>query len=259
MWADSHCHLTYEDVGGAAIEAARAAGVTRMITIGTDAGESAAAIEIARAHAGVWATVGLHPHDAVQGVEGIATLLERSDPVVVGVGECGLDYHYDHSPRDVQAEVFAAQIALAHAHDLTLVIHTREAWDDTFAILEAERTPPRTVFHCFSGGPAEDRAVKVVDVADARVRSAGKAERDQRHHGQEIEEAEVLVGGPGALADDPGAAGAATDDQALLAREQRGRPGACLPQNGACDRREGTRSGPLRLADAATGARVNDP
>jgi TatD DNase family protein len=73
------------------------------------------------------------------------------------VGECGLDYHYDHSPRDVQRDVFAAQVALAHAHDLALVIHTREAWDDTLAILEAEGVPERTVFHCFSGGPVEAR------------------------------------------------------------------------------------------------------
>ena len=71
------------------------------------------------------------------------------------MGECGLDYHYDHSPRDVQRDVFAAQIGLAHAHDLPLVIHTREAWDDTFAILAAEGVPERTVFHCFTGGPDE--------------------------------------------------------------------------------------------------------
>ncbi len=71
------------------------------------------------------------------------------------MGECGLDYHYDHSPRDVQREVFAAQIALAHRHDRALVIHTREAWDDTFAILDEAGVPERTVFHCFTGGAAE--------------------------------------------------------------------------------------------------------
>ena len=68
------------------------------------------------------------------------------------MGECGLDYHYDHSPREVQREVFAAQIALAQAHDLALVIHTREAWDDTFAVLDEDGVPERTVFHCFTGG-----------------------------------------------------------------------------------------------------------
>jgi TatD DNase family protein len=73
------------------------------------------------------------------------------------VGECGLDYHYDHSPRDVQRRVFAAQIALAHERDLALVIHTREAWEDTFDTLSAERVPSRTVMHCFTGGPDEAR------------------------------------------------------------------------------------------------------
>jgi TatD DNase family protein len=86
----------------------------------------------------------------------IEALLDR--PGVVAVGECGLDYHYDHSPRSQQREVFAAQIALAHARGLALVIHTREAWDDTFAILDAEGVPERTVFHCFTGGPDEARA-----------------------------------------------------------------------------------------------------
>ena len=79
------------------------------------------------------------------------------EPEVVAVGECGLDFHYDHSPRDQQAEVFAAQIAMALAHDLALVIHTREAWPETFDILAAEGVPARTVFHCFTGGPDEAR------------------------------------------------------------------------------------------------------
>ena len=104
---------------------------------------------------GVWATVGLHPHDAVEGVDGIAALLDRSDPVVVGVGECGLDYHYDHSPRPEQRRAFAAQVQLAADLDLTLVVHTREAWDDTFEILAGTGVPDRWVLHCFSGGPAE--------------------------------------------------------------------------------------------------------
>jgi TatD DNase family protein len=161
VWTDAHCHLDDDGLPGgaeAALAAARAAGVTRIVTIGTDARHSAAAIALAGAHPDVWATVGLHPHDAVDGVAPILELLDR--PRVVGVGECGLDYHYDHSPREVQRGAFAAQIGLAHERSLPLVIHTREAWDDTFAILATEGVPATTIFHCFTGGPAEaDRAL----------------------------------------------------------------------------------------------------
>ena len=149
MWTDSHCHID----DGAVVERARAGGVTRMVTIGTDLASSRAAIAFASEHDGVWATVGLHPHDAKDGLDQFAELLDA--PGVVAVGECGLDYHYDHSPRDVQRAAFETQIALAHSHDLALVIHTREAWDDTFAILDDVGLPSRTVFHCFTGGPAE--------------------------------------------------------------------------------------------------------
>ncbi|HEX2038582.1 MAG TPA: TatD family hydrolase [Acidimicrobiales bacterium] len=156
-WADSHCHVPYERLEDAAsvVAKARAAGVERLITVGTDAAQSAAAIEAARAHEGVFATVGLHPHDAVQGVDTIVPLLDA--PEVVAVGECGLDYHYDHSPREVQRSAFAAQVALAHERGLALVVHTREAWEDTWSILESEGVPERTVFHCFTGGPEEAR------------------------------------------------------------------------------------------------------
>ena len=157
MWADSHCHLPYpglEDVDGH-LATARAAGVGRFISVGTDAAQSAAAIEVAARHDDVWATVGLHPHDASAGVESIAGLLGADR--VVAVGECGLDYHYDHSPREVQRSAFAQQIRLASAHDLALVIHTREAWADTWSVLEAEGVPARTVFHCFTGGADEAR------------------------------------------------------------------------------------------------------
>ncbi len=154
-WCDSHCHLDDERVGADAVAAARAAGVERMITIGTDAERSRRAVELAAAHEGVWATVGLHPHDAVQGVDTITGLIGA--PRVVAVGEAGLDYHYDHSPRPVQLAAFEAQVHLAHRHGLALVIHTREAWDDTFAVLDAAGVPERTVFHCFTGGPDEAR------------------------------------------------------------------------------------------------------
>lgn len=153
MWTDAHCHVPYGTVGQDAVAEAHAAGVGRLVTVGTDAAQSRRAIDVAARHDGVWATAGVHPHDASQGLDGIEALL--TEPGVVAVGECGLDYHYDHSPRPVQRDVFAAQVALAHAHDLALVVHTREAWDDTFAVLAAEGVPERTVFHCFTGGAPE--------------------------------------------------------------------------------------------------------
>jgi TatD DNase family protein len=152
-WTDNHCHLDPGPAAADAVADAAAAGVERLVVVGTDAAHSADAISVARAHDGVWATAGVHPHDATEGVAGIVDLLDA--PEVVAVGECGLDYHYDHSPRPVQRAVFAEQIRLAHERALPLVIHTREAWDDTFAILEAEGAPARTVFHCFTGGPTE--------------------------------------------------------------------------------------------------------
>jgi len=156
-YIDSHCHL-YEK-GGMTVDEivaqAREAGVTGMITIGCDAASTAEAIEMATRFDGVFATVGLHPHEARLGVDTIVPLLD--DPHVVAIGEAGLDYHYDHSPRDTQREVFAAQIQLAHQRGLPLIVHTREAWDDTFDILRAEGVPERTVFHCFTGEANEAR------------------------------------------------------------------------------------------------------
>lgn len=156
MWTDAHCHIPHEGVIEAdAIADARAAGVDRLVTVGTDLTSSQGVLAVARRNVGVWCTAGVHPHEAAGGIDGIEVLLGA--PEVVAVGECGLDYHYEHSPRDAQRDAFAAQIALAHARDLALVIHTREAWDDTFAVLRSEGVPPRTVFHCFTGGPDEAR------------------------------------------------------------------------------------------------------
>jgi len=154
MWFDNHSHLTtLEDDPETVVADAAASGVTRLLTVGTSVADSVAAAGIAARFDNVWATAGVHPHDAKSGIEGLVEALQA--PFVVAVGECGLDYHYDHSPRPVQAEVFRAQIALANEGDLALVIHTRLAWDDTFKLLDAEGTPARTVFHCFSGGPDE--------------------------------------------------------------------------------------------------------
>lgn len=155
---DSHCHVHDERMPGgtdAAVAAARAAGVATMVTVGCDRATSQAAIASAERHPDVWATVGLHPHEARHGVDTVSDLIEH--PRVVAVGEAGLDFYYDHSPRPEQAEAFATQIQLAHRHRLPLVIHTRDAWRETFDVLDAEGVPELTVFHCFTGGPTEVR------------------------------------------------------------------------------------------------------
>ena len=184
MWTDSHCHLQDDADPGASLRRAFYAGVTRVVCVGTNVDQSHRAVALARtlgskaATGGsadmpeLLATVGLHPHEASDGTDGLEALLrqilaadevrdevgehvQRPGGVVVAVGECGLDYHYDHSPRSDQRLAFAAQIRLAHEHGLALVIHTRDAWDDTISILLDEGIPGRTVFHCFTGGPEE--------------------------------------------------------------------------------------------------------
>jgi TatD DNase family protein len=158
-WTDQHCHLEVGDAGASQVAEARAAGVTRMVSVGCDLAQSQQMAELAAIYDGVYATAGVHPHDAQHGIAGIEALLDL--PQVVAVGEAGLDYFYEHSPRDVQADVFAAQIALANQRSLPLVIHSRDAWDDTFAMLDREGVPDRTVFHCFTGGP--DEATEVLN------------------------------------------------------------------------------------------------
>ncbi|MFK8022974.1 MAG: TatD family hydrolase [Ilumatobacter sp.] len=151
---DSHCHIHDEripDGPDGAVAAAVDMGVTTLVTVGCDRATSLAAIDVASRHDNVFATVGLHPHDATNGTDSIADLLDT--PGIVAVGEAGLDYYYEHSPRDVQRRVFAEHIRLAHERELTLVIHTRDAWDETFEILDVEGVPDRTIFHCFTGGP----------------------------------------------------------------------------------------------------------
>ncbi len=164
-WFDNHCHLTTgaskKHVAPAdAIAEAAEFGVTRFLTVGCTVSDSIEAMKIASGFPNVWATAGVHPHDAKDGTEGLRELFDSPPEGTdrpVAVGEAGLDYHYSHSPHDVQAEVFAAQIQMAHQLDLALVIHSRSAWDDTFAILDEQGVPPRTVFHCFTGGPNEAR------------------------------------------------------------------------------------------------------
>ena len=159
MWIDAHCHLQFEDRRPTPEEAvARAldAGVERMVCIGTDLATSREAIRLAGDFPAVWATVGLHPHDASkldQEWDGLVELAGADR--VVGIGEAGFDLYYRHSEPDAQEEAFRAQLRLAAERGLPLVIHSRDAWAETFAVLESEGVPPRTVFHCFTGGPAE--------------------------------------------------------------------------------------------------------
>ncbi len=166
-WTDAHCHLQEQFLSGnpadrerAGLELSRAAaaGVSRVVVIGTDertSREALALAEIDGAPVEIFATVGLHPHDATQGTSPIGALARQGHPKLVGIGECGLDYFYEHSPRDEQRQAFAEQIRLAHELDLALVIHARDAWDDLFSVLRTEGVPPRTVIHCFTGGPKE--------------------------------------------------------------------------------------------------------
>ena len=150
-WFDNHCLLS--ENAEEEILKARKALVVGFINVGTDFETSSEAIEKAKILPDVWATAGVHPHEARKGIEGIEGLLEDSN--VVAVGEAGLDYHYDHSPREDQKKVFAEQIEMANKSELPLVIHTREAWEDTFRILDSEGVPKSIVFHCFTGGTIE--------------------------------------------------------------------------------------------------------
>jgi TatD DNase family protein len=157
MWVDSHCHLPEAgDEADAILDRARNGGVDWLVCVGTDLATSRAATEAAERHDDVYATVGLHPHDAKNLDAEWDSLVDLArHPRVVAIGEAGFDVHYLHSPFEDQEGAFRAQIKLAHETNLALVIHSREAWDDTFRVLQAEGVPSRTVFHCFTGGPRE--------------------------------------------------------------------------------------------------------
>jgi TatD DNase family protein len=157
-WVDSHCHLQLAG-GDEHVARAHAAGVEWMVCVGTDLETSQAALAFADRHPGVYASVGLHPHDASKlGVE-----WEMLEPLAVSdgcvaIGECGFDLFYEHSPRDEQETAFRFQIRLAKHTGKPLVVHARDAWDDTFRVLDDEGVPERTILHCFTGGPEEASA-----------------------------------------------------------------------------------------------------
>jgi TatD DNase family protein len=160
MLVDSHCHLDDERFDAdrqAVIERALAAGVEMILAIGSGPPDLEAAIRLAEEHPHIYATVGVHPHDASKWTPNLLERLRElaSRPKVVAIGEIGLDYHYNFSPPEAQRQVFGAQLALARELGKPVVIHTREAWEDTFRILGNRASG---IMHCFSGGAAEARA-----------------------------------------------------------------------------------------------------
>jgi TatD DNase family protein len=150
---DSHCHLDDEkfDADRAeVIERALAAGVEMMMAIGTG-GELDVAIQQAERHPFIYATIGVHPHDAAKATPDTFARLRdlAAHPKVLAIGEIGLDYHYDFSPRDLQRSVFERQLELAAEFGKPIVIHTREAWEDTLA--QVTSLPHGGIMHCFTG------------------------------------------------------------------------------------------------------------
>ncbi len=160
MLVDSHCHLDYleaEEDLDAVVGRARDAGVSALMTICTKLSEFDKVQAIARRYSGISCSVGVHPHEAgEEGQAGPERLLElAAAPEVVGIGETGLDYYYEHSPREAQQRSFRAHIAASRASGLPLIVHTRDADEDTVAILEEETRAGAFpgVIHCFTAGP----------------------------------------------------------------------------------------------------------
>jgi TatD DNase family protein len=169
MFTDSHCHLNYKGLveeQQAVLARARAAGVEAMLNISTRQSEWDEVIGLAERESDVWASVGIHPHeaDAHPDVQ-TATLVERAQhPRVVGIGESGLDYYYDHSDRKRQRASFRAHIAAARETGLPIIVHTRDAEEDTYAILAEEmgKGAFAGVIHCFTA--SQDFADKALEL-----------------------------------------------------------------------------------------------
>ena len=150
---DTHCHLFLMDQEPAvAVEAARAAGVDRLICVGVDVETSERSIQIAGELEGVFASAGVHPHDADGFDDDAAARVEAllKEPAVIGVGECGLDWFRMHSERDAQIATLHAHVRLANAVGKPMIVHVRDAWDDALRVLD-EGSAERVVIHCFTG------------------------------------------------------------------------------------------------------------
>ncbi|HEV2187563.1 MAG TPA: TatD family hydrolase [Stellaceae bacterium] len=158
MLVDSHCHLDFPDFAperDAVIARAFAAGIGTMLTICTRLDQFTGVEAIAKSNQRIWCSVGAHPHEAADHGDLVAERLTAlaAHPRVVGIGETGLDFHYDLSPHEIQERVFRTHIAASKATGLPLIIHAREADDEIAAILAQERPPPG-VLHCFTGSRA---------------------------------------------------------------------------------------------------------
>ena len=162
---DSHCHLDRSEYGAdreQVISRAKAAGLQRAVLIGLwrAPGDFGDALALRDSDPGFFAaTIGIHPHESADAPEGDFEYVERlaSDPRIVGIGETGLDYHYDHSPRDVQQVAFRRHIGWSRSSQKPVVVHVREAHDDCARILREETAAPGGIIHCFTGGPQEAR------------------------------------------------------------------------------------------------------
>lgn len=170
MLIDSHCHLALPDYDAdraAVLARARAAGVRAMIDIGIGPGSWERTLALAGREPDVWAALGLHPNDVTAfglgALDHLPPLLAR--PRVVAVGETGLDYHWQRTPLPLQRQAFVAQLALARAHDLPVVIHCRDAYDDLLTLIAAEGSGTRGVLHCFGGTAAQ--ATRALDLGYA--------------------------------------------------------------------------------------------
>lgn len=156
MLFDSHVHLDDEKFAKDRAEVIRRAidgGVSHMINIGSDMASSRRSVELAEAYAEIYAAIGVHPHDASSFVQADGALLAEwaAHPKVVAIGEIGLDYYYDWSPRDVQRQCFIAQLDLARQLNMPVIIHDRDAHSDTMQIIKREGKGLIGVFHCFAG------------------------------------------------------------------------------------------------------------
>ena len=150
---DTHCHLfLMEGDAAATVRKARRGGVERLVCVGIDPASSRRSLEMAESFRGVFSTAGMHPHSASDFDQAAGAVIEEllADPLVVGVGETGLDYYRRLSPVEDQQRVFRTHVALSRETGKPLVVHVREAWDDALRILEEERAE-RVVLHCFSG------------------------------------------------------------------------------------------------------------